>query len=60
MNSAPVHWFNLSTGVGGTAQTSDGLFGRPAEATLHTGVGQVAIVVNGSGYTPGFTTVFVP
>lgn len=60
LNNAAVHWFNLTTGAGGVAQTSDGLFGRPAEATLHTGVGQVAVMVNGSGYTPGFTTVFVP
>lgn len=60
LNNAAVHWFNLTTGVGGVAQTSDGLFGRPAEATLHTGAGQVAVMVNGSRYTPGFTTVFVP
>lgn len=61
--SAEVLWVNLSTGTSGTARLSDGLNGIPAAATVNTGTGQVAVVVNSTApgpITPGAATFFVP
>ena len=60
--SSTVNWLNLSTGAAGSARLSDGLHGFPAEATLQTGAGQVAVlVVSSPGLTtPGVATFFVP
>lgn len=59
--NASVQWINLSTGATGAAQTSDGLHGFPPEATLRTGVGRVALILNAGGiHTPGFATLYVP
>ncbi|MFE3543663.1 hypothetical protein ACFXK0_11875 [Nocardia sp. NPDC059177] len=59
---SPVHWVNLTTGATGYAQLSDGLNGIPPQATLHTGPGQIALVltsVTGGTTTPGFATFTV-
>lgn len=60
--SSEVHWLNLSTGAFGSARLSDGLNGFPAEATLHTGPGQVAVAVTPQPgpITPGVATFHVP
>ncbi|NRI64328.1 hypothetical protein FEZ60_02030 [Rhodococcus sp. MS16] len=60
--SSEVRWLNLSTGTSGTARLSDGLHGYPAEATLQTGTGQIAVaVLSAAGtITPGVATFFVP
>lgn len=60
--SSDVRWLNLSTGASGTARLSDGLYGFPAEATLQTGSGQVAVAVISTvgTITPGVVTVYVP
>lgn len=61
--SSMIQWVNLSTGATGAAQLSDGLHGHPAEITLYTGPGQVALMLNtvgGGVVTPGFATFFVP
>ncbi|MFD4291869.1 hypothetical protein ACFWPA_04185 [Rhodococcus sp. NPDC058505] len=60
--NAEARWLNLSTGASGTARLSDGLHGYPPEATVHTGAGQVAVVLiplPGS-VTPGVAAVAVP
>ncbi|EGD56419.1 hypothetical protein SCNU_02662 [Gordonia neofelifaecis NRRL B-59395] len=58
---AQVRWANLSTGRTGVARLSAGLNGRPAEATLSTGRGQVVLALTTSGIvTPGFATIAVP
>lgn len=57
---AQVSWLNLATGATGAARMSGGLGGRPAQARLRTGPGQVVIMVTASGViTPGFATVVV-
>ncbi|MFB7716175.1 hypothetical protein [Nocardia sp. NPDC056100] len=61
--SAGVNWINLATGATGAAQLSNGLNGIPAAATLNTGGGQVALILNPVGggiVTPGLATFFVP
>ncbi|MFI6398395.1 hypothetical protein ACIBED_09820 [Rhodococcus coprophilus] len=60
--SSTVNWLNLSTGASGSAQLSDGLHGFPAQATLETGSGQVAVtVIPGHGLaTPGVAAFYVP
>ncbi|RDI49434.1 hypothetical protein [Nocardia mexicana] len=59
--SAALQWVNLSTGVTGAARTSDGLFGFPSKATLHTGPGRIALILSKGGITtPGFATFDVP
>ncbi|MBF6327113.1 hypothetical protein IU452_01130 [Nocardia transvalensis] len=60
--SSHVQWLNLSTGTTGSTQLSDGLHGRPAEATLNTGAGQVVVMLNtlGPTTTPGFAWFHVP
>lgn len=61
--SSGVRWVNLSTGATGTAQLSDGLNGIPAAATVHTGAGQVAVLLDSvtpGVITPGLATFFVP
>ncbi|MFC7448513.1 hypothetical protein [Rhodococcus daqingensis] len=60
--SSQVQWMNLSTGATGSTHLSDGLNGIPAAATLNTGTGQVAVVLNPVAgiITPGIATVFVP
>lgn len=55
-----VSWINLSTGATGAARLSGGLNGNPAEATLRTGRGQVAVMLTVGGIvTPGFATTAV-
>lgn len=57
---AHVSWLNLATGATGAARMSGGLGGRPAQARLRTGPGQVVVMVTASGViTPGFATVAV-
>ncbi|MDH6678985.1 hypothetical protein M2284_003198 [Rhodococcus sp. LBL1] len=60
--SSEVRWLNLSTGASGSARLSDGLGGIPAEATLRTGTGQVAVAVTPAAgtITPGFAVFYVP
>ncbi|WP_405138087.1 hypothetical protein [Nocardia sp. NBC_01388] len=61
--SSSVSWINLSNGATGGAVLSDGLNGIPAAATLQTGVGQVALILNtasGGTTTPGLATFYVP
>lgn len=60
--SSHVQWVNLSTGSTGGAQLSPGLNGHPAEATLQTGTGQVALMLTPlpGMVTPGFATFYVP
>ncbi|MFC9786328.1 hypothetical protein [Rhodococcus sp. NPDC127528] len=60
--SSEVHWLNLSTGASGSGRLSDGLNGIPAEATLHTGAGQVvvALLPQPGPITPGFAAFSVP
>ncbi|MFE4499724.1 hypothetical protein ACFRFQ_07650 [Rhodococcus sp. NPDC056743] len=60
--SSEVHWLNLSTGASGFARLSDGLNGFPAEVTLQTGTGQLAVtVISVAGaITPGIATLYVP
>lgn len=60
--SSEVRWLNLSTGASGFARLSDGLNGFPAEATLRTGTGQLAIAVTfvAGAITPGIATLYVP
>ncbi|WP_027502938.1 hypothetical protein [Rhodococcus sp. UNC363MFTsu5.1] len=60
--SSQVQWLNLSTGATGTTQLSDGLNGIPAQASVNTGIGQVAVVVNPVAgiITPGLATFYVP
>ncbi|CRK49690.1 conserved exported hypothetical protein [Rhodococcus sp. RD6.2] len=61
--SSQVRWVNLSTGASGSARLSDGLNGIPAAATVHTGTGQVAVLLDPATpgpITPGLATFFVP
>ncbi|MCU1646144.1 MAG: putative secreted protein [Nocardia sp.] len=61
--SSSLSWINLSNGATGGAVLSDGLNGIPAAATLQTGVGQVALILNtasGGTTTPGLATFYVP
>lgn len=58
---ARVNWVNLSTGRTGSAQLSAGLNGSFPMARIHTGRGQVTLMLT-STYglvTPVFTTVSV-
>ena len=58
---SPIHWVNLSTGATGSAKTTSALNNMAPHATLHTGRGQVALVLTVPGvYTPGFLRVWVP
>ncbi|WP_345351135.1 hypothetical protein [Rhodococcus olei] len=60
--SSEVRWLNLSTGTSGSARLSDGLNGVPAQVTLHTGTGPVAVAVTPSAgpITPGLAVLSVP
>ncbi|WP_430335594.1 hypothetical protein [Rhodococcus sp. ACT016] len=60
--SSEVRWLNLSTGASGSARLSDGLGGIPAETTLPTGAGQLAVAVLPAAgtITPGFAVFYVP
>ncbi|MRH87682.1 hypothetical protein GFY24_09495 [Nocardia sp. SYP-A9097] len=61
--SSHIQWINLSTGATGAADLSDGLNGIPSAATINTGAGQVALILNtvtASTVTPGLATFYVP
>ncbi|WP_227983241.1 hypothetical protein [Nocardia spumae] len=60
--SSTVQWLNLTTGVSGVAQLSNGLNGIPPQATLNTGPGRIVLILtplNGGTTTPGFATFAV-
>ncbi|WP_067824488.1 hypothetical protein [Nocardia inohanensis] len=61
--SSTVQWLNLTTGVTGTTQLSNGLNGIPAQTTFTPGPGQLALILtpaSGGTTTPGFATFYVP